>query len=243
MKKTSILLSVIITLSLISSCGQEAPRLNAEEVIHKSIQFHDPNKNWGSLNLKLHIQEPRIQVPLRFSEVYLNQLENTFKMNRSRESHIATYTIDKEGNNTVLLDNETSTDSTQIAKYFLAPERCFSYRKFYQTMYGLPMNLFDISERIEKVEQRLFNSIACHAVYIELKEAVIAKKWIAYFQQDDFSLVGLQFMNEEHAEDSEIIYFDKTITISNVIIPRMRHWYSTSDSTYLGSDIIVTQIQ
>lgn len=39
----------------------------------------------------------------------------------------------------------------------------------------------------------------------------------------------------------ERLYFDKSITINGITIPRIRHWYEMNDE-FSGSDIILKQL-
>ncbi|PQJ80437.1 DUF6503 family protein [Polaribacter porphyrae] len=230
-------------LLLIFSCSTKTEILKSEEIIAKSIQKHDPKNQWSTASFEVHIQEPRVKNPERFSIVKLNNENGSFELQRNRDASISKHSIDENGIAKTLLDDKISTDSLLIKKYRLDPERNFGYKRFYQLLLGLPMSLQD--EKIalkDKVEEVIFNDKNAYKLSVELEKPMFSKNWNLYFSVDDFTLLGIEIIFPDDATKGERLLFDGEIKISNIISPRMRHWYEL-DNTYSGSDIILREVK
>ena len=126
---------------LFLNCNIKTETLTSKQILEKSIQKHDAKNLWNVTDVKLHIEEPRIANPYRYSILKLSNSNNSFELQRNREKSISTHKIDSEGNSSTLLDGKITTDSLLIKKYRLNPERNFGYKRFYQLLLGLPMSL------------------------------------------------------------------------------------------------------
>lgn len=212
-------------------------------ILQKSIQAHDPGNKWSTTNLHVHIQEPRLSNPHRYSIIRMNNKEHSFELSRSRGQYISKHFIDKEGISTTLLDNAIITDSTLVRRYRLQPERNFNYQKFYQQLLGLPMSLNHATiDSLGTVSKEVFNKTDSYKIALILKEAVFSKYWNVYISQDEYTILGIEIRFPEDTSKGERLYFTGVIHINGIKIPRIRHWYEYSDHTYSGSDIIVKTI-
>ena len=168
---------------------------------------------------------------------------NTFKLLRNREDKIATYTMDANNEVSVLLDNQMVQDSMTIQRYMLHKTRVKSYQNFYQMMLGLPMSLNEKSvAEFDAVSSTVFNDKDAYAIDIRLKKPIFSTTWKVYVSTIDFSLLGVEIISEESPSDGERLFFDKTVRIGNIEIPRIRHWYDLED-VYGGSDVIVSVLE
>ena len=227
------------------SCATPEKEYSGEELLEKSIKKHDPKNQWNSAEFTLRIQEPRLQNPERFSLIYMNNQNNAFKLLRNRGEKIASYGINHKGIITVLLENKSieDSDSLTIKKYMLQPERVKIYQNSYQTMLGLPMSLNqDLISKIGAVSKTTFDGRDAYKINIDLKRKVFSKYWNVYLSSTNFTLLGIDLVNPNDAEKGERLYFDKSIQIGDVSIPRMKHWYDLKGE-YLGSDVIVKNIE
>ncbi|MFD2566618.1 DUF6503 family protein [Pseudotenacibaculum haliotis] len=234
---------VLLLVISLASCSSPEKQLSGKELLEKSIQYHDPKGQWSTAEFTLRIQEPRIQNPERFSLVYMNNKNGAFKLMRNRGEKIASYGVNTEGNVTVLLDNKSIEDSLAIKKYMLQPERVNIYKNSYHTMLGLPMSLNKtLVSKINTVSEANFNGVPAYKLDIELKRKVFSNHWTLYFSDKDFSLLGIDIVSLNDPENGERLYFEKSIQIGDMTMPRMKHWYDLNE-TYLGSDIIVYEIK
>lgn len=228
---------------LLGSCQSNDSLLSGKEIIDKSIQKHDPNGQWQKANFALRIQEPRLQNPTRYSVIMLNNANGSFSLERNRDKSISIHRIDSAGNATTLFDGNIVTDSILIKKYRLDPSRNFGYRRFYQSLMGLPMSLAtEKLDSIGSVSETVFNGVDSYKVAIELEEPLFSKHWKLFFSKSDFSLVGLEMVFPDDPSKGERLYFEGSIDINGFSIPRHKHWHDLSD-TYHGSDVIVKTLK
>lgn len=234
---------ILLFIISLASCTTSEKQLTGEELLEKSTLHHDPKGQWNSSEFTLRIQEPRLQNPERFSLIYMNNKNGAFKLLRNRGEKIASYGMNDEGNITVLLDNKYVEDSLAIKKYMLQPERVSVYKNSYHTMLGLPMSLSkDLISKIGAVSKTTFNGVDAYKINIDLKKKVFSNYWNIYISSSDFTLLGVDFVDLNDPKNGERLYFEKSIQIGSITIPRMKHWYDLNE-TYLGSDVIVYEIE
>ena len=218
--------------------------LSGREVLQKSKIFHDPSSKWKEINFDVHIQEPRIGNPVRYSIIKMNNATGSFELQRNRDQYVSTHIVEESGITKVLLDDSETIDSVLTAKYRLQPERSNMYREFYQIMYGLPMTLND--QTVKKIDTTTvvdFNNEKSYKVELELKEAMFSEFWQIYIRTSDYKLIGLEIIFPNEPKKGERLYFEKEFNYKGVIIPRIRHWHEYLDDNYAGSDIIIKRIE
>lgn len=236
-------LTTLFCLLLLWGCNSKKQNFTGKNIISKSIQKHDPNNEWPTADIHLRIQEPRIQNPVRYSEIKLNNATGVFSLLRNREKAVSNHLIDASGNASTLLDGKIITDTTLIKKYRLDPKRNFGYRRFYQSLMGLPMSLhIEKLDSIGKVSETVFNNIESYKVPVELAKPMFSKHWNLYFSKDDFSMIGLEMVFPNNPNKGERLFFDGTISIKGITIPRYKHWHELSGE-YSGSDIIIKELK
>ena len=126
--------TVLIILSLfLFGCNQEKI-LDGELILKETIVKHDSLSYWNKAKLSLHIQEPRISNPYRYSLLKLDNSNNSFKLTRNRDLNISEHIIDSNGNSFTILNGKTETDSLLIKKYRLDASRNIGYKNFYQLL-------------------------------------------------------------------------------------------------------------
>ncbi|AWX46318.1 hypothetical protein HME9304_03351 [Flagellimonas maritima] len=221
----------------------EKTKVDDQSILEKTIAVHDSLDTWQTATLNLHIQEPRVSNPSRYSILKLDNENNTFELSRNRDEHISKHIIESNGNSSVLLDGKVETDTTLIQKYRLDASRSIGYKNFYKLLYGLPMSLEEAMKEVVSTSDILFNNENCYSIEIELKEAIISKFWNIYVSKNDMTLKGVDIVFPDDPEKGDRIYFDGTINIDGLKIPRIRHWHELKDDTYSGSDLIIKEIQ
>ncbi|WP_299670502.1 DUF6503 family protein [uncultured Polaribacter sp.] len=218
------------------------PVLTSKEILKNSIQKHDPQNQWNFAALNFHIQEPRIGNPIRYSIVKLNNKTGAFELQRNRNTAISSHIIDDNGNASTLLNGNVTNDSLLIKKYRLDPKRNFGYKRFYQTLYGLPMSLKNEQITLHtKVEEVMFNKKNTYKISLEFKEPLFSKDWNLYFSVEDFTIQGIEMVFPEDLLKGDRVLFDDFVKVENLLLVRMHHWYAL-DNTYAGSDIILKQL-
>ncbi|MCP9290586.1 DUF6503 family protein [Gracilimonas sediminicola] len=240
------LILLITTIGLISNSSDTSGAFceNSEYILKQSKNAHDPDNEWGDAILNIRIQEPRLQNPQRYSVLTLNNKTGYFSLIRDSEVGKVERIIDEEGAPVVLVNGSTQIDEATVNEYRLGEDRNAGYRSFYELMYGLPMSVSE--DKLAGIEEGGLLSLEGQEVYgvrIELKEAMISKHWVLYFDKSDYSLAALKF---DHSEDSsrpdEILMFDGEYKVGEITIPRFRHWYHQESGEYRGSDVILKDL-
>ncbi|MFK7773222.1 MAG: DUF6503 family protein [Saprospiraceae bacterium] len=234
---------LIILVSFSCALSNEEISLDGNEVLSKSILTHDPNDKWKELEMNIHIQEPRTGNPSRYSIVKMNNMDQSFELIRNRENHLSKHVIDKNGISKVYLDDKEEIAPELIEKYRLNPERNTRYKDFYKMLYGLPMSLNTESiNQFGEVESSIYNNQDCYKIPIELKQEMFSKNWIIYISKTEFEFKGMEIVFPENKTKGERLFFDGSISIKGVKVPRIRHWYELADNSYSGSDIIIGEL-
>ncbi len=240
--KKALFFQLFISFFLISE-AQDIPTTckNSTFLLSKSVEKYDPGHNWKEALLSLHIQEPRVPNPLRYSVIKMDNASQSFELQRNRDDHVATYIVDASGEATVLLDGSSNFPKELIEKYRLDPQASFGYRRFYSFLYGLPMSLdAAVTETISPADITEFNNREAFVIPFELKEPLISKNWKIFLATDDFAVLGLEtYHPNEPDKKGERLVFEGKIELSKFAIPRIHHWYDIATVEYLGSDIVV----
>ena len=213
----------------------------ASEILELIKQKYDPESNWDTTKLNIHIQEPRVQNTARFSVLRLDNNSGSFSLNREYDVGTVERIITENMRAEVLLNGSSGMSEEIKAEYGFMSERNFGYRTFYQLMYGLPMSLTeDIVEELGDIESANFAGRDVYSISIELREVIISKHWKLLIDKIDHTLIALIF--ERSGTQGEMIVFDGTFTWDRITTPRFRHWYETGSGEYLGSDVIVKDL-
>jgi hypothetical protein len=212
-------------------------------ILEKSIMAHDPQGKWNSATLSVHIEEPRVGNPYRYSIVKLDNKTGYFEMQRNREAHVSTHIMDENDLAMSLLDGKLVTDSTLIKSYRLEPSRNERYKSYYEGFYGMPMNLPEKIEKIIESTEVVFNGKECYSIKIKLKEPLFSDQWRVYVAKADYFVLGLEMITDESKMEGERLYFDQFFEVDGMKLARMRHWHDIKDDVYLGSDIIVSNVE
>jgi len=223
------------------ACNQ-GKQLDGIQILKESIKVHDSLGIWNKAHLNLHIQEPRISNPYRYSILKLDNSKTTFELARNRDQYISKHIIGNDGNSLTLLDGKIEIDTVLIKKYRLDPSRNIGYMNFYKLMYGLPMSLNDYMESVVNTSEMVFNKEQCYKIEVELKEKMISKYWNIFISKSNGTIKGIEIIFPERPNEGDRLYFDGVININQVIIPRIRHWHELKNDDYSGSDIIMKEI-
>ncbi|MDF0715906.1 DUF6503 family protein [Muricauda sp. 334s03] len=232
----------IITLTILFwGCHQEKT-IEGKQILSQSMDYHDPQKSWSNTKLNIHIQEPRVLNPHRYSVLELDNSDNSFKLKRNRDEHISEHIIDKNGKSSVLLNGQIVIDTTLINKYRLDTSRNIGYKEFYQLFYGLPMSLNDWILEVKNTSETTFDNKDCYKVDVELKKPMFSKDWSLFISKSNKEIVGIEIASPDKPDEGERLYFEKSITINGIKIPRIRHWHELKNNNYSGTDIIIEEI-
>lgn len=241
-KAFCLLLITTLLIFLIFDSGYAQER-SSDFILEQSLKFHDPDSKWNQTILSIHIQEPRILNPGRFSKLSLHPGSGKFSLSRDYEIGEVSRIISDEGEAIVLVNGSSNYSQDIKEEYRLDGSRNMSYRNFYQILYGFPMSLKeDIVEQASKPGYDVVFDTEYIMIEYVLKESIISDRWKVYFSKDNYSVQALRFVHTGSEEQDEVILFDREYTWDGITIPRFRHWYLLESKEYQGSDIIVKGI-
>ncbi len=215
---------------------------NSHYILEQSKKYHDKESKWESSYLSVHIEEPRVGNPTRFSRIKLNNERGSFELERILDIGTLQRIVSEFGIPKVLLNGSSAIPKEIEDEYRLQKYRNLAYYDFYKLMYGLPMSLTEeIVIAKDNAKSINFKGREAYKINLTLNESIISKNVSVYISQIDFSLVALEFIHEDR--DNEIIEFEEEYRYESISIPRFRHWYNVVTEEYQGSDFIIKNLE
>ena len=212
--------------------------LTGEELINKSIAYHDPNNSWSRFAGDLNITMETPNRAPRVSSITLDLQKQYFKNEYGRDGNTITQEINKK-NCSILLNKSQEFTAEEEKTYRLSCEQAKRTRDYYTYLYGLPMKLKDPGTLINpKVEKRSFKGKDYWVAQVNYEKEVGEDTWYFYFDPSTFALVVYQFYHDESKNDGEYILLTEESEVNGIKMPKNRAWYYNKDDTYLGTDFL-----
>lgn len=190
-----------------------------QEIIAKSIAYHDPLGEWKSLKAVFNYRETRPSGNDRMTILELNNAVNWHKLSRNDEE---IYEVNGKG-------------EVQVLKGDKGADRGKLLRNYYVFLWGLPMKLGSRSTPVQpKVENRTVKEVSCHGVVVKYEK----ETYTFYFAKDNYRLVAYQFFKNDDSGKGEIIHLEKEIAVGKMRLPQERSWYELPGEKFLGTDIL-----
>lgn len=210
----------------------------ADQLIDKSIAFHDPQNNWNSFKSNLSFTTERPDKPNGKRKVTIDNKSKTFSFWAQYEEGILNYSVDKK--QPKALWNSSTLIPDEIAKkYRISPDRAIMYRDYYTYLYGMPMKLKDQGTIVhQEVTQVEFYGKKYDKIKITYDPEVGDDIWYFYFDPTTHALEAYQFFHDESKNDGEYILFEELKETQGIKIPRIRKWYYNKDEKFLATDIL-----
>ena len=212
--------------------------LTGEELINKSIEYHDPNNNWaiftGDLNITMETpsREPRV------STISMNLPKQYFKNEYGKDGNTITQQVNKE-TCTVLLNKKKEFTAEEEKTYRLSCDQAKRTRNYYTYLYGLPMKLKDPGTLINPmIEKRSFKGKKYWVAKVKYEKEVGKDTWYFYFDPSTFALEVYQFYHDESKNDGEYILLTEEYKVNGIKMPKNRAWFYNKGDTYLGNDFL-----
>lgn len=212
--------------------------LTAEELLKKSIAFHDPNEVWNTFSGSLTITATRPNASNRISRVTLDHPSQYFSMTVIQDGTETTQIL-KKGICSYTVNGSGEFSKEEKEKFRLSCERTHMMRNYYSYLYGLPMKLKDPGTVLDPtVYNKTFKGSQYLAVKVTYDAEVGKDTWYFYFNPATFALEVYQFFHDETKNDGEYILLDGLMDIQTMKIPQSRAWYTNKDNTFLGADLL-----
>ncbi|NND62307.1 MAG: hypothetical protein HKN48_03845 [Flavobacteriaceae bacterium] len=239
MKKISAIL--LLLMPLVSICQE----LTGNELLDKSIAFHDPQGNWASFSGTLKVTMDTPKASPRVSTIKIDLPEEYFELTARRDTNSTKYTIHK-GDCTITFNEESNISEEILKENNLSCERAHLYKNYYTYLYGLPMKLKDPGTQIaSNVAHRKFKGKEYLVLRVAYDEEVGSDTWFFYFDPTTYAMEIYQFFKGDPfgmgKDTGEYILLSEMETINEIKMPKIRAWYYNKDDKYLGTDSLIRQ--
>ncbi len=219
---------VLITVSLTyCSYGQE---MSGKDVIHASIQYHDPEGRWTSLHSEFLVLSDRDTTALTLAN-NRSMVEWTEKLKDNRM-----ITGGYIGDSCyVRLDGRSIPPEGEIENFLLDCPQIIGRSNYWLYMYGLPMKLTDNQAIIEPRAQMVqFLDGQYWRIKVRYDGGAEGERWQFYFDTDSFRFAVAQYFHPALGDDSEYIIYDNPIDIDGMVIPSKHSWYMLKEREFIG---------
>lgn len=225
----------IFTFIILSALSASA-QVTASELLQKSIQYHDPQREWGTFQGTFYFEFENPEGTRSPSRVLIDLPNHIFRHVDSRkEKEIVRF----EGKDTcyATLGGSTEFSAEEATKFRLKCENVQMYRDYFTYLYGLPMKLTDPGTILdEKVIDTTLLQARHLAIKVTYEPEVGDEIWLFYLDPNTYALKAYQFYREEDTQKGEVILLSGEYRYRNMIIPRHRSWYTFPDNKFLGTD-------
>jgi len=212
--------------------------MTSEELLSKSITYHDPENNWNKLDATFEFKTVMADQSERKRTVRINNKKSEFIFESNYEEGRLEYKV-KKGQGVAMWNGKTIIPKEEAEKYRISDDRAVMYRNYYTYLYGMPMKLRDPGTRIDSnVEKVEFFGNTYNRIKVTYDPEVGTDTWYFYFDTESHALQAYQFYKDETKNDGEYILFEETKIIDKVKIPSIRHWYYNKDQKFLATDIL-----
>ncbi len=220
-----------------------AQSLSPEELITKSIEYHDPENHLYSKDFNYYFDESRPDGGVNKTVVRLAPKTEQFQIDRSRNG-IHSFTTIKKGVVQFFIDGKEVTDTAALKKAKLNPKRAQFMKDYYLYLWHLPVKLQDPGTVLDsKVVREEFNERDCYKLGVRYEEKVGKDRWYFYFDTKTYALLGYRFYHDESKNDGEYIYLEGEYTYDLVRLPKTRKWYTHKEDKYLGTDSLTKMVE
>lgn len=226
---------LFFSLTLSTSFAQD---LTGEQLLEKTIRYHDPRGVWPAFHGELTILSSTPGKGDRVSEVILDLPAQYFKLSAARDGDTITYVMDKSSC-TPELNGNTSISEADAIKHNISCERGKSMKDYYTYLYGLPMKLKDPGTLVDpEVTKRNFKGREYLVLKVTYAASVGTDTWYFYFDPATYAMQLYRFYHDESKNDGEYILLSGELDVKGIRMPQTRAWYFNKDNTYLGTDIL-----
>lgn len=228
----------ILGLLLIFSTLTFGQKVTPEEIIVKSIMYHDPDMKLFDSEVVMDFIETRPKGEDRKSTIRFNIKKETFQLANVRDG-ISMKSQMNKGKVEILVDGKKEYSDEIMEKYRLNPKRVAMMKNYYQYLWLMPMKLNDpgtnIDSEVKKVD---FFGKELLQIKVLYSPEVGKDIWYFYFNPTTYAMQGYRFYHDESKNDGEYILLEDETVFDNVRLPQKRTWYTHKEDKLLGTDIL-----
>lgn len=213
-------------------------QMSGEELLNKSISYHDPSKSWNKFNGIISIKMTRPNRSTRNSEIEINIPKSYYRSKVIQDENTIEQVVE---NNLckITLNGKSNFSENEIKDHRLTCNYALKMRDYYTYLYGLPMKLKDPGTIIDPViANKVFKGKEYLVLKVDYKEPVGNDRWYFYFNPKSYALEVYQFFHEESKNDGEYILLSEEKEINGIKMPKIRSWFYNDEDKFLGTDIL-----
>lgn len=218
---------------------------SAEDVLARSIAYHDPSDRWCSGPVRLAIATTyseslveRRGYATSETTLLFDLPGGRFEYKKKTPDNVIEIRGTPEGFS-AMLNGSTEISAGDRDKHRLSVERLPGYRDYYEYLCWIPMKLRDPGTILDPTARwtRFANEDVLE-LRVGYDPEVGGDTWYFYFDPVTFATVGCRFYHDEEKGDGEYIVFDEEVAAGGVRLPRQRAWYKNEDGAYIATDVI-----
>lgn len=230
--------SLCFFIFLLMVCPIMGQKISGQELLDRSIAFHDPNKQWHQFDGQFTVIMKTPNSTDRISSIILNNPEQNFTLTVEKDSDTYSYVL-KKNECQISLNDNTNISEADRTKFKLNCERGNMMKNYYSYLYGLPMKLKDPGAIVDPtVYKKTFKNKEYLVLRVGYDLEVGEDIWYFYFDPMSYAMEVYQFFHDETKNDGEYILLSGLEIIEGIKMPKTRAWYYNKDNTYLGTDIL-----
>lgn len=204
----------------------------AEDLLARSIAYHDPEGVWGERLLHLEILESRPDTAERTTRLTIDPTVPLFELERRQGDQVMEGRIAPGECYWNLAAGDFSSEQVND----LSCASLQRTRDYYLYLWGLPMKLRDPGTRLGPVTRVEVAGRARFRLRVTYDPEVGTDVWHLDFDPRTWALAGYRFVHDEAAGDGEWITLEGEIEGAGLRLPRTRTWYAHADAELLGED-------
>jgi hypothetical protein len=230
-KQKVILISFLFLLSYCNSSKRPG-----QELLDKTIEYHDPEDRWSSLKAHLFLsstdtagQESPFEIEIDNAAGYFSHI--------TREDGKEIVKGLSGGKEFYLINGKKEINEEERKKYELTPEGVKWVHSFYGYLYGLPMKLRDKGAIIsDTTATETFHGKAYQTLKVTYEPGMGKEVWTFFLDPKTAAMEAYRFMFAPGSDEGEYILLNETLTVDGIKIPKVRKWHLVKENKYLGTD-------
>lgn len=213
-------------------------QMTSQELLHNSIEFHDPSGNWNEFEGELSFKVLWPDKPDGKRKIHIDNGNQSFAFWAEYDEGQLHYKVVHNAGE-AYWNKDSKIPEEFKEKYKISTDRAIMYRDYYTYLYGMPMKLKDPGTIIDpKVEEVEFYGKTYNRIRVTYEPTVGEDIWYFYFDQTSNALEAYQFFHDESKNDGEYILFEELKEIDKVKIPKVRKWFYNVDEKFLATDLL-----
>ena len=213
----------------------------AEELIARSIAYHDPDGLWDRGEIALRIMESRPNGVTRTVEVGMAPGSGAMEVRRETDGAGVSFAVSGDEILRRAVDGNEELDEAALGEAGLDAERVMWLRNYYLFVWGLPMKLRDPGTIVDpEPVSEVYDGQDALKVRVTYDPEVGGDTWYFYFHPETARMIGYRFYHDESANDGEYIHLEGEIVSGGLRLPAKRSWFFHSNDEYLGEDEAVS---